>query len=215
MTDQLAGYIEHTLLKPEAGKNEIIELCQEALKFSFYAVCINPSFVKTAAEELLGSAVKVCTVIGFPLGATTTETKACEAAEAVESGAGEVDMVIHVGALKSGSEQYLIDDISSVVQAAKGNPVKVIIETGFLDDEEKVLACRLAEKSGAHFVKNSTGFGPGKATSAEIKLMRDVVEGRLGVKASAGIKTRTAALEMINAGADRIGTSSGIDIICE
>jgi deoxyribose-phosphate aldolase len=213
MSERIAQYIDHTLLKPEATRAEIVKLCREALDNRFYSVCINPSYVRTAVEELKGSAVKVCAVIGFPLGATTTAVKAFEAGEAVENGAAEVDMVIHVGALKTGNEQYVRDDIFAVVRAAKGKTVKVIIETGLLSNEEKVLACRLAKEAGAHFVKTSTGFGPGGASIADVQLMRETVGPEIGIKASGGVRTPEAARQMIEAGATRIGTSSGVIIV--
>lgn len=215
MSVRLARYIDHTLLKPEATGEDIVKLCKDALEHSFYAVCINPSYVDTAVKELQGSLVKVCAVIGFPLGATSTAAKAFEAAEAVDGGAEEVDMVIHVGALKSGNIQYVIDDLAAVVRAAKGNTVKVIIETGLLDKEEKITACRLVKESGAAFVKTSTGFGPGGATIADVQLMRETVGPELGIKASGGVRTAKAARQMIEAGATRIGTSSGVAIIKE
>ncbi len=215
MLVRLARYIDHTLLKPEATGEDIVKLCKEAIEHSFYAVCINPSYVDTAVKELQGSLVKVCAVIGFPLGATSTAAKAFEAAEAVDGGAEEVDMVIHVGALKSGNIQYVIDDLAAVVRAAKGNTVKVIIETGLLDKEEKITACRLVKESGAAFVKTSTGFGPGGATIADVELMRETVGPELGIKASGGVRTAKAARQMIEAGATRIGTSSGVAIIKE
>jgi deoxyribose-phosphate aldolase len=213
MSESMARYIDHTLLKPEALKEDVIRLCREAMESGFYSVCINPSYVKTAAEELQGSPVVVCAVIGFPLGATTTAAKAFEAGEAVTNGAGELDMVIHVGALKGGDEDYVLGDISAVVKAAKGRLVKVIIETGLLTDQEKKLACLLARKAGAGFVKTSTGFGPGGATVADIQLMRETVGPELGVKASGGVRTPEAARQMIEAGATRIGTSSGLLIV--
>lgn len=213
MSENMAAYIDHTLLKPEAKREDIIKLCSEALQNNFYAVCINSSYVQTAVSELKDSAVKVCAVIGFPLGATTTATKAFEAAEAIASGAEEVDMVIHVGALKGGEEDYVRGDIAAVVKAARGKTVKVIIESGLLTDSEKVLACRLAKEAGAGFVKTSTGFGPGGATVGDIRLMRETVGPDLGVKASGGVRTLEAARLMIEAGATRIGTSSGITIV--
>lgn len=213
MSENMAGYIDHTLLKPEAKREDIIRLCREALQNNFYSVCINPSFVQTAVYELKDSAVKVCAVIGFPLGATTTATKAFEATEALASGAEEVDMVIHVGALKGGEEDYVRDDIAAVVKVACGKTVKVIIESGLLTDSEKVLACRLAKEAGAGFVKTSTGFGPGGATVGDIRLMRETVGPDLGVKASGGVRTLETARLMIEAGATRIGTSSGITIV--
>ena len=213
MSENMAGYIDHTLLKPEATEAQIGELCREAVKFNFFSVCINPSYVKTAAQALQGSAVRVCCVVGFPLGATTTAVKAFETAEAVENGAAEIDMVIHVGALKEKKEDYVTADIAAVVKAAAGCPVKVIIETGLLTEDEKVLACMLAKKAGASYVKTSTGFGPGGATIADIMLMRETVGPKLGVKASGGVRDLDAALQMIKAGATRIGTSSGVSIV--
>lgn len=209
----MSGYIDHTLLKPEATEAQIEELCREAIKFSFFSVCINPSYVKTAVQALQGSPVRVCCVVGFPLGATTTAAKAFEAAEAVENGAAEIDMVIHVGALKEKKEDYVTAEIAAVVKAAAGCLVKVIIETGLLTEDEKVLACKLAKKAGASYVKTSTGFGPGGATVADIMLMRETVGPELGVKASGGVRDLDAALQMIKAGATRIGTSSGVSIV--
>ncbi len=213
MSEDLAGYIDHTLLKPEATKEDIIRLCREAQQHHFYAVCINPSYLPVAAEELAGSAVKICIVVGFPLGAVTTAAKAFETAEAVQGGADEIDMVIHVGALKGGYSEYVMNDISAVVRAAQGKTVKVIIESGLLTDDEKVLACRLAEQAGARMVKNSTGFGPGGATVADISLMREAVGPGMEIKASAGVRTAETARKIIEAGAQRIGTSSGVKII--
>lgn len=213
MTENLAGYIDHTLLKPEATGADIVRLCAEAREHKFAAVCINPVYVRTAIEQLRGSAVKVCTVVGFPLGANTTAVKAFEAAEAVENGAAEIDMVINIGALKDGAEDYVYGDIAAVVKAAAGRTVKVILETALLTAAEKTLACRLAEKAGAHFVKTSTGYGPGGATVADIRLLRENVEAVIGIKASGGISTRQAAMELIAAGATRIGTSDGVALI--
>jgi deoxyribose-phosphate aldolase len=213
LSEEMAGYIDHTLLKPEATRDDITRLCNEAMENGFYAVCINPSYVEFAAAALKGSGVKVSAVVGFPLGATTTAVKAFETAEAIENGAAEVDMVIHIGALKSGDRQYVFNDIKAVVKAAKGKPVKVIIETGLLDDDQKVLACRLATEAGAAFVKTSTGFGPGGATVADVQLMRETVGPELGVKASGGVRTSGTAREMVEAGATRIGTSSGLVIV--
>ena len=209
----MAGYIDHTLLKPEATEQQIIELCHEAVEYGFYSVCINPSYVKTAVHALNGSAVKVCCVVGFPLGATTTSVKAYETAEAIKNGATEIDMVLHIGALKEQKEDYVLADIAAVVKAAAGSPVKVIIETGLLTKAEKILACNLAKKAGASFVKTSTGFGPGGATVADIQLMRETVGSEFGIKASGGVRSAETAREMLNAGATRIGTSSGVSII--
>lgn len=213
MSEKMADYIDHTLLKPEATENDIKKLCKEAVDNGFFSVCINSSYVKLAAREVQGTAVKVCVVVGFPLGVTTTAVKTYEAAEAVENGADEVDMVIHVGQLKSGNEQYVYDDIAGVVRAAKGKIVKVIIETALLSDEEKKKACLISRKAGAAFVKTSTGFGPGGATVADIELMREAVGPEMGIKASGGVRTAETARKMIKVGANRIGTSSGITII--
>jgi len=215
MSENLAAYIDHTLLKPEATRADIVKLCREALKYQFHTVCINPSYLAVAANELAGSAVRVCVVVGFPLGATTTAVKAFETAEAVKGGAEEIDMVLHVGALKDGDKDYVLKDISAVVQAARGKTVKVIIESGLLIKEEKELACRLALQAGADMVKNSTGFGPGEATVADVQLMRGTVGPEMGVKASAGVRSAKTAREMIKAGANRIGTSSGVKIVGE
>lgn len=209
MSEEMSSYIDHTLLKPEATKEDIIRLCREAVKYKFYSVCINPSHVLTAGKQLQNTEVKVCAVVGFPLGATTTAVKAFEAAEAVGNGAEEIDMVIHVGALKSGEVDYVRNDIAAVVRAAKKNPVKAIIETGLLNENEKKLACNLAREAGAAFVKTSTGFGPGGASIADIQLMRETIGPEVGIKASGGVRTAEIAREMIKAGATRIGTSSG------
>ncbi|OPL10943.1 MAG: 2-deoxyribose-5-phosphate aldolase [Firmicutes bacterium ML8_F2] len=213
MTENMAGYIEHTLLKAEATAEDISKLCREARECKFYAVCINPSFVQQAVKELAESEVKVATVIGFPLGANTTAVKAFEAAEAVASGAAEIDMVINLGALKNGDLDYVRRDISTVVRAAEGKTVKVIIEAVLLNNKEKMIACRLAEEAGAHFVKTSTGFGPGGATVTDVRLMRETIGPAMGVKAAGGVRTAKDALLMIEAGACRIGTSAGKAII--
>ncbi len=211
--EEIARFIDHTLLKPEALTRDIVRLCREAQEHEFYAVCVNPSHVKAAAGELRFSGVKICAVVGFPLGATTTATKVFESEEAVDNGADELDMVIHVGALKEGNINYVAADIAAVVGAARGKIVKVIIETGLLTEQEKVLACRLAEEAGAGFVKTSTGFGPGEATVSDVRLIRETIGSGMGVKASGGIRTARAAQEMIRAGASRIGTSSGVEIV--
>lgn len=206
--------IDHTLLKPESTKEQIIKLCEEAREYKFATVCIHPSWVSTAAKKLEGSNVGITTVIGFPLGATSTFTKVAETRDAIASGATEVDMVIHIGALKSQDHTTVLKDISQVVRAANGQAVvKVIIETGFLTDEEKEKACLLAKEAGADFVKTSTGFGPGSATVADIKLMRETVGQEMGVKASGGVRDRDSAKQMIAAGASRIGASAGIAIV--
>jgi deoxyribose-phosphate aldolase len=211
----MASMIDHTILKPTATKAQIIQLCKEAKEYQFASVCINPCFVKLAANKLKDSGVKICTVIGFPLGANTSELKAIEAKIAITEGAQEIDMVINVGALKEGDLEYVENDITRVVQASKGALVKVIIETCFLTDEEKVSVCNLAKKSGADFVKTSTGFGSGGATPADVSLMRKTVGETMGVKASGGVRNLIDALAVIEAGANRIGTSAGLAIINE
>jgi len=214
MNKHLAKYIDHTLLKPESTNGEIITLCNEAKQYEFAAVCINPHWVKVASELLRNSGVKVATVIGFPLGATTTFAKVAETRDAIANGATEVDMVINIGALKSADEKTVFQDTQQVVQAASDKAlVKVIIETGLLTENEKQLACELAKEAGADFVKTSTGFGPGGATTADIKLMREVVGEGMGIKASGGIRDATTAQAMVDAGATRIGASAGVTII--
>lgn len=211
---ELAKYIDHTLLKPESKESDIITLCEEAKKYQFVAVCVNPYYVKTASKALENTNVKVATVIGFPLGAMSNFTKVCETRDAIANGATEIDMVINIGALKSKKELDVYHDIKGVVRAASGQAlVKVIIETGLLTDDEKRLACRLAKEAGADFVKTSTGFGPGGATVEDVRLMRGVVGDSLGVKASGGIRDEQTARAMIEAGANRIGTSSGVAIV--
>ncbi|WP_246940487.1 deoxyribose-phosphate aldolase [Bacillus pinisoli] len=214
MTTDVAKMIDHTLLKADAKKEEIDKLCAEAKEYNFASVCVNPTWVKASAELLQGTEVKVCTVIGFPLGATTSETKAFETKNAIENGATEVDMVINVGALKDGQNQLVQSDIQAVVDAAKGKAlVKVIIETALLTDEEKVRACELSVKAGADFVKTSTGFSTGGATLEDIALMRKTVGPDIGVKASGGVRDAKSAFALIEAGATRIGASSGIAIV--
>lgn len=212
----IAKCIDHTLLKPEASKEDIKKLCAEAREYEFASVCVNPSYVPLAAQELQNSPVKVCTVVGFPSGAHMPEIKALEARRAIRDGAKEIDMVINVGALKSKDYEWVYRDIRMVVEACEdGNAIcKVIIETGLLTDEEKIKACELAKKARAHFVKTSTGFGPGGATVHDVKLMKQVVgDAGMGVKASAGIRDYETAKQMILAGADRIGASAGIKIV--
>ncbi len=209
----LAPYIDHTLLKPEATEEQIIALCAQARRWNFASVCVNPRWVKRAAQELAGTEVKVCCVIGFPLGASVSAIKAAEARQAVADGASELDMVISIGDLKAGSDDYVEQDIRAVTEASQGRTVKVIIETCLLTDEEKERACRLAVNAGAAFVKTSTGFSKGGATEADVALMRRVVGTAAGVKASGGIHTRAEALAMIAAGASRIGASAG-EAIC-
>jgi deoxyribose-phosphate aldolase len=208
----LARMIDHTLLKPDAVRVEIEQLCAEALHYGFAGVCVNPSYVQTAAKLLRGSSVNVCTVIGFPLGATSTAAKVFETIQALQDGAQEVDMVINVGMLKSGDCSFVRNDIAAVVEAARirNAATKVILETCLLTDEEIIIVCSLAKDAGADFVKTSTGFSKGGATVHDIALMRKTVGAAIGVKASGGIRTREQALAMIAAGATRIGTSSSI-----
>jgi len=210
----LAKMIDHTLLKPDTTEEMIDKLCQEAEDNHFASVCINPTWVQHAYQQLKGTDVKVCTVIGFPLGATTKEVKAFETKNSIENGASEVDMVINIGALKSKKYDVVEEDIRAVVEAAKGKAlVKVILETGLLTDGEKVKACQLSKQAGADFVKTSTGFGNGGATYEDIKLMRETVGPEMGVKASGGVRDLETAMKMIEAGANRIGASAGIAII--
>ncbi|QOY36192.1 deoxyribose-phosphate aldolase [Anaerobacillus isosaccharinicus] len=214
MSEQLAQMIDHTLLKANATEEEIITLANEAKEYNFASVCVNPTWVHKAAGILKGTEVKVCTVIGFPLGATTSDVKAFETKNAIENGATEVDMVINVGALKDKDFDLVEKDIRAVVEAAKGKALtKVIIETSLLTDEEKVRACELAVKAGTDFVKTSTGFSTGGATMADIALMRKTVGPNIGVKASGGVRDRETALAMVEAGATRIGASAGISIV--
>jgi len=210
---ELNRLIDHTLLKPEATLAMIDRLCAEAREYQFASVCVNPFWIKRCAEQLAGTQVKVCTVIGFPLGATSTAAKAAEARDAVANGAQELDMVLNIGALKSGDLESVKADIAAVKQASGGALVKVILETGLLTEEEKVAACRLGVEAGADFVKTSTGFGPGGATVEDVALMRRIVGDKLGVKASGGVRDRETALAMVKAGATRIGTSSGVAIV--
>ena len=215
MKEDISRYIDHTNLRAYATEDDIIRLCDEAKEYGFYAVCVNPYRVRLAKERLKGTDVKVASVIGFPLGATPTEVKVFEAKKALEDGADELDMVINIGALKDGDYEYVRKDIEEVVKVAreKGAIVKVIIETCYLTDEEKVKACELAKEAGAHFVKTSTGFGTGGATVEDVRLMRKVVGPEMGVKAAGGIRTYEQAVAMIEAGATRIGTSSGVKIV--
>jgi deoxyribose-phosphate aldolase len=211
--EDLAAAIDHTLLKPEADLAAVQQLCAEALEHGFKTVCVNRVWVEDASRLLAGSPVGVCSVVGFPLGATSHTVKAFETAEAVAAGADEIDMVLAIGALKQGSLDAVRTDITSVVRAAEGKIVKVIIETCLLADDEKVEACRLSAEAGAHFVKTSTGFGSGGATIEDVRLMRRTVGEALGVKASGGIRTTGHADAFIEAGASRLGTSSGIAIV--
>ena len=211
----LASYIDHTLLKPDAGREQILKLCAEAEKWHFASVCVNPRWVAEAAAALAGTSVKVCTVIGFPLGAAATEVKVFEARQAAADGADEMDMVISVCDLKDGRDEYVVRDIREVRKAAGGRTLKVIIEACLLTDEEKERACRLAVRGGADFVKTSTGFSKSGATVCDVQLMRRTVGPDVGVKAAGGIHTREEALAMIAAGADRIGASAGTAICSE
>ena len=201
--------IDHTLLKADASKEAIIKLCKEAKEFDFCSVCVNPGFVSTCAEELKGSDVKVCTVVGFPLGATSTQSKAFETKQAVLDGANEIDMVINISRLKDKDDDYVFEDVKAVVEAANGNVVKVIIETCLLTEEEKVRACKLCVKAGAHFVKTSTGFSTAGATPEDVKLMKDTVSDAAEVKAAGGVRTFEDLVKMVESGATRIGTSGG------
>lgn len=210
----IAAMIDHTLLKADATRQEIETLCSEAKEYNFFSVCVNPTWVSAASELLKGSGVKVCTVIGFPLGATTSETKAFETKNAIELGADEVDMVINIGDLKNQQDVRVENDIRAVVEAAKGKALtKVIIETSLLTKEEKIRACELAVKAGADYVKTSTGFSTGGATAEDVTLMRNVVGPNIGVKASGGVRSTEDAEKMIQAGATRIGASSGVAIL--
>lgn len=214
MTTNVAKMIDHTLLKADATKEQIEKICAEAKEYNFVSVCVNPTWVKTSAELLNGTEVKVCTVIGFPLGASTPETKAFETKNAIENGAAEVDMVINIGALKGGDNELVERDIRAVVDAAKDKALtKVIIETCLLTEEEKVRACELSVKAGADYVKTSTGFSTGGATAEDIALMRKTVGPTIGVKASGGVRSAEDADQMIKAGATRIGASSGAAIV--
>nr|WP_246845765.1 deoxyribose-phosphate aldolase [Bdellovibrio sp. ZAP7] len=212
-TVQLNKYIDHTLLKPEAQSAQIEKLCKEAREHGFFSVCVNTSYVKQCAELLRDSDVKVCCVVGFPLGAMDSASKAFETRTAITNGAGEIDMVVQIGALKDRRLDYVRDDIKAVVQAAPGIKVKVIIETSLINDEEKVLACKAAMEAGAAFVKTSTGFAGGGATVEDVKLMKSVVGDKLEVKASGGVKNAEQAIALIQAGATRLGTSSGVALV--
>ena len=215
LTKPLNKYFDHTLLKADAVPAQIEELCSEAAKYQFYSVCVNSCYVKLCSELLSGSPVKIAAVVGFPLGACTTSAKAFETEDACRDGAKEIDLVINIGALKSGNFDFVRDDIKAVVDTAAkyGAIVKVIIETCLLTDEEKVKACQLSEEAGAAFVKTSTGFSTGGATKEDVALMKSVVGDRLQVKASGGIRDHKTALEMIEAGADRLGASASVQIV--
>jgi len=210
---ELARWIDHTLLKPDATKTDIEKICKEAVENHFASVCINPAWVPLTYKLLRGSQTKVCTVVGFPLGATLPEVKAAETQAVVEKGAEEVDMVMNIGALKSGDYTLVEHDIRSVVRAAGRRIVKVILETCLLTDEEKVKACVIAQKAGANFVKTSTGFSKGGATVKDVALMRKVVGAQMGVKASGGVRSYEEACKMVEAGATRIGASASVAIV--
>lgn len=209
----LAAYIDHTLLKPDASKMQIRKLCEEALEHNFFAVCVNSSMITTCRDVLKTTKIHIASVVGFPLGACDTASKAFEANRAVNMGASEIDMVLNISGLKSGEFNFVERDIFDVVRAAEGKIVKVILETSMLTDDEKKKACELAVKAGAHFVKTSTGFGGGGATVADIELMKSVVGSSAKIKASGGIKDFETAKKLIIAGAVRLGTSSGVALV--
>lgn len=209
----LAKYIDHTLLKPQASQAEIKTLCEEARKYGFFSVCVNPYWVPFCKEQLKGSDVKVCTVIGFPLGANTTEVKVLEAKDALKNGADELDMVVNLGAVKSADWQTVLADIEAVRHAGENFTLKVIIETSVLTEEEKVKLCQLCTQAKADFVKTSTGFTGGGATEQDVKLMKENVSADMQVKASGGVRTKEDFDKMVAAGATRIGASAGVKII--
>ncbi|HCK99058.1 MAG TPA: deoxyribose-phosphate aldolase [Candidatus Marinimicrobia bacterium] len=209
----IARIIDHTLLRADATLDDLEKLCREAREYSFAAVCVNPGNVAYCVEHLAGSGIPVATVVGFPLGANTISTKEIETEFAVDDGALEIDMVLNIGMLKSGNDNYVREDIQAVVEAARSHLVKVIIETALLTETEKIRACELAKLSGANFVKTSTGFSKAGATAEDVALMRRIVGDDLGVKASGGIRSFEEAIKMVEAGANRIGTSSGVQIV--
>ena len=210
----MAKYIDHTILKPDASLAQVKKVCDEAKEYNFASVCVNTGYVKFVAEQLAGTDVKPCVVVGFPLGACTTEAKAFEAKDAIEKGAKEVDMVINIGAIKSNDWDLVEKDIAALVDTCKGKALlKVILETCLLTDDEKVMACQICKKVGADFVKTSTGFSTGGATVEDVKLMRETVGPEMGVKASGGVRTYEDAVAMIKAGASRLGASSGVAIV--
>lgn len=214
--NEIASFIDHTLLKPDSTKDEIVKLCNEAKQFNFATVCVNPYWVPVAVKKLKNTDVGITTVIGFPLGATNTMTKVTEAKEVIRLGATEIDMVINIGALKSNEDEFVFNDIKQVVAEANGQVVvKVIIETSLLTDEEKVRACQIAKEAGAQFVKTSTGFSNGGATVEDVALMRKTVGPTIGVKASGGIRNLETVKQMIEAGATRIGASASVQIVTE
>ncbi len=207
---KIAKFIDHTLLKPDATCKQIERICREGMEYGFASVCVNPAWVPLVASLIKGSDVKVCTVVGFPLGASTPKAKACEAEDSVSNGAEELDMVMNIGALKSGCITSIKKEIEEILKA--GVLLKVIIETGLLSEEEKTMACVAVKEAGAHFVKTCTGFGPGGATVQDVKLMRRIVGEEIGVKASGGIRNLSTCRVMLEAGANRIGTSTGVQI---
>lgn len=213
--NEIARLIDHTMLKPDATPAEIEQLSREALHYRFASLCVNPAYVPLAAARLAASQVAVCTTIGFPLGATTTTAKVCEAEQSLRDGATELDMVLFIGALKAGERERVGEDIAAVARTCHdgGGLLKVIIEAALLTDEEKVLACEIAQDSGADFVKTSTGFASSGATLKDVRLMRQTVEPRIGVKAAGGIHSYKEAMAMIEAGANRIGASAGVQIV--
>ncbi len=213
----MASWIDHTLLKPEAKPAQIVQLCEEARAYEFYSVCINPLYVGLASQALAGSAVQVCTVVGFPLGATPTRVKVCETRACLEQGAREIDMVIPVGLLRAGEYEAVLEDIQAVVEAAHAMSalVKVILEMALLNFKEKIAGCLLSQAAGAEFVKTSTGFGPGGATLADVELMRRVVGPSMGVKAAGGVRSLADARAMLACGATRLGSSAGVIIMQE
>lgn len=211
----ISRYIDHTILKPDARELEVEKICEEAKQYNFKSVCVNSDYVKFVKELLKESTVLTCATVGFPLGAVPAEVKAYETALAIRNGADEIDMVINIGALKDKKYDYVLKDIKSVVDAAEGKTVKVIIETCLLEDEEKIKACQLSVEAGAHYVKTSTGFSTHGATKKDVELMRKVVGKDVGVKASGGIRSLKDAKEMISVGASRIGASASVDIVLE
>ena len=212
---QISKLIDHTILKPDATEVEVKQICDEAKEYKFKSVCVNSSYVKYVSEQLKESEVLTCSVVGFPLGSVPSEVKSYETSMAIKNGADEIDMVINIGNLKDGKYEDVLKDIKAVVESAQARTVKVIIETCLLEDEEKIKACELSVQAGAHYVKTSTGFSSGGASEADVKLMRKVVGDKLGVKASGGVRTLEHAQKMIDAGASRIGASSGIKIVLE
>lgn len=213
LPEEVAKRIDHTILKADASESELRQICDDAKAHHFFSVCVNSANVSFVAKQLNGSSVKICAVVGFPLGAATSSAKAYETKEAIKEGADEIDMVMNIGALKSKNFKLVLEDILEVVSTSAGKPVKVILETGMLDNEEKIIASALAKAAGASFVKTSTGFGPKGATVEDVSLMRKIVGNDIGVKASGGIKTWEDAISMLEAGASRLGCSSSVAIV--